>query len=236
MSENMEIWDKVKRPPEDALKTIKAGRLKGMTDVNPQWRIEVMTKIFGPIGIGWYYNVIKETFLDCGDQISVFIDIELFINHNEEWSKPIHGSGGKGLYVKEHSGLHMNDEAKKMAETDALGTAMKKLGVASDIYKGLWDGSKYVMTKEEADKDNKERREAKRLQKAKGDWFDPMLKLDVMALQEAFEASGYTSDKDEKEEMFRELINQVNSYEKLASIKELAKKKHAEVEGSIKQK
>jgi hypothetical protein len=42
--------------------------------------------------------------------------------------------------------MHSNDEGYKMAITDALSVAMKSLGVAADIYMGLWDGSKYKQT------------------------------------------------------------------------------------------
>jgi hypothetical protein len=55
--ENKRLWDKVKRPPETALKEIKGGRLSGMTDISPQWRYEIMTEIFGPCGIGWGYDI-----------------------------------------------------------------------------------------------------------------------------------------------------------------------------------
>lgn len=47
------------------------------------------------------------------------------------------------LVAQESSGLHANDEGYKMAITDALGTAVKMLGVAADVYAGKWDGSKY---------------------------------------------------------------------------------------------
>ena len=47
------------------------------------------------------------------------------------------------LIVSEKSGLRFNDEAKKMATTDALSVAMKQLGVGAEIYLGNWDGSKY---------------------------------------------------------------------------------------------
>jgi hypothetical protein len=39
--------------------------------------------------------------------------------------------------------LHTSDEGYKMAVTDALGTALKMLGVGADVYAGRWDGSKY---------------------------------------------------------------------------------------------
>ena len=38
--ENLEIYSKVRQVPTNAQKNITAGRLKGMTDINPQWRIE----------------------------------------------------------------------------------------------------------------------------------------------------------------------------------------------------
>ena len=47
------------------------------------------------------------------------------------------------LIQKESSGLYSNDEGYKMAVTDALGTAMKMLGVAAEVYLGNFDGSKY---------------------------------------------------------------------------------------------
>ena len=48
------------------------------------------------------------------------------------------------LVAQESSGLRASDEAYKMAITDALSVALKVLGVAADIYAGLWDGSKYL--------------------------------------------------------------------------------------------
>lgn len=144
MSDNLIIYKALSRPPKEALKKIKGGRLAGMSDVNPQWRIEMLTEQFGPCGIGWYYTITGTNIhAGNGDEKCVIIDIDLFVQHENEWSKPIHGVGGSMFVVKESSGLRTNDEAFKMATTDALSVAMKQLGVAADIYKGLWDGSKY---------------------------------------------------------------------------------------------
>lgn len=41
------------------------------------------------------------------------------------------------------SGMHNNDEAFKMAVTDALSVACKMLGIGADIYAGRMDGDKY---------------------------------------------------------------------------------------------
>ncbi len=144
---NLAIWDHVARPPASALKTIRGGRLKGMTDVNPQWRYRAMTDVFGPCGIGWRYDIVRIwTEPGVDGQIMLFAHISLNARDLEtgDWSAPIPGVGGSVLVSKEASGLHGNDEAVKMAVTDALSVAMKMLGVAADIYAGRWDGTKYA--------------------------------------------------------------------------------------------
>lgn len=145
MSKNKLFWNLLKRPPASALKRIEAGRLKGKSDINPQWRIEAMTEVFGPAGFGWTYRIVKQ-WLEQGanDQVAAFTEIELRVCVDGKWSEPIPGIGGSMLIAKESGGLHTNDEAYKMSLTDALSVAMKQLGVAADIYAGLWDGSKYV--------------------------------------------------------------------------------------------
>ena len=51
--ENLEIYNKLKEVPEEAQKKITGGRLNGMTDIKPMWRIEKLTEVFGICGIGW---------------------------------------------------------------------------------------------------------------------------------------------------------------------------------------
>ena len=42
---HMDIYEAVRTPPQEALKAIEAGRLKGMTDINPMWRIKALTEL-----------------------------------------------------------------------------------------------------------------------------------------------------------------------------------------------
>ena len=137
----LDIWNKVARPPKEALKTIKGGRLSGMTDVNPQWRLKVMTENFGPCGRGWKYTIDK-LWNEPGPDGVVMCFALVSVQIME--AAPIQGVGGSMLVAKESAGLRANDEGYKMAVTDALSTALKTLGVAADIYAGLWDGSKYL--------------------------------------------------------------------------------------------
>jgi len=149
-NDNMKLWNSVKQPPKSALKTIGAGRLKGMTDINPQWRLEAITDAFGPCGIGWYYTIEKMwTEAGAGGELMCFVHVHLHTLLAEpnpmtgKWSAPIVGIGGSALVAKESAGLRANDEGYKMALTDALSVAMKQLGFAADIYAGKFDGSKY---------------------------------------------------------------------------------------------
>jgi hypothetical protein len=141
---SLSVWNSFARPPREALKPIGGGRLRGKTDINPQWRMQVMTDVFGVCGFGWKYTVDRQ-WTEQGDagEIFAFVNISIFIKMNGEWSDAIPGSGGHFLVEKEKEGLHNNDEAFKMATTDALSVAMKTLGVAAEIYLGNWDGSKY---------------------------------------------------------------------------------------------
>jgi len=144
MSENLKIWNAVKQPPRTALKPIEAGRLKGKSDINPMWRYLVMTEQFGICGIGWRYEVVRLWTEPAPDnQVFAFAHINLYVKLGDQWSEAIPGIGGHMLAEKEKAGLHANDEGYKMSITDALGTAMKMLGVAADVYAGLWDGAKY---------------------------------------------------------------------------------------------
>jgi len=142
--DNLKIYNALKQPPKEALRQIQGGRLSGKTDINPQWRYKAMTEQFGMCGVGWKYEVTSKESKEASDgQVFAFVDINLYYKIDDKWSDPIPGSGGSMLVEKEKAGLHANDEGFKMATTDALSTAMKMLGVAADIYAGLWDGAKY---------------------------------------------------------------------------------------------
>lgn len=143
-NQNMRIYDKLRQPPKDALKEITAGRLKGKSDINPQWRYEAMTEVFGPCGIGWYYTIEKLWSEEAtnGEKFA-FANILLYIKDGNEWSMGIPGTGGSKLIEQERAGLHVSDEGYKMAVTDALSVACKFIGVGADVYRGRWDGTKY---------------------------------------------------------------------------------------------
>ena len=132
--ENLELYNKVREVPQDAKKTISAGRIKGFTDINPMWRIKCLTEQFGPCGIGWYYKTVEKWTETVGDEICAFVMIELYVLYDGKWTQPISGTGGSRLATKERSGVYVSDECYKMATTDALSVACKNLGIGADVY------------------------------------------------------------------------------------------------------
>ena len=149
---NLSIFNKVRKVPDNALKQINAGRLKGMSDVNPVWRILAMTDTFGICGVGWKYEITKQWTETYGNEIKGFCNINMFIKVDGEWSDAIPGTGGASFVAMERNGAYISDEVYKMALTDALSVAMKSIGVAADIYfsKGADLGTKYAINEQAA--------------------------------------------------------------------------------------
>lgn len=150
---NMELYDKVKSVPENAQRTIAAGRLKGMTDINPMWRIEVLTREFGACGRGWKVEDVffSETGYDEESVMKCELKLYYFDKELGDWSAPVFGVGAAKSRVKETKGIYIDDEAVKKAYTDALSVACKALGIGADIYRYGSSGSKYE-SREQADK------------------------------------------------------------------------------------
>ena len=142
-NENLALYNRVRSVPEHALKKIEAGRLKGKTDINPMYRIQCLTREFGPVGFGWYTEVSKKwTEAAENGELAVFVDINLYVRKDGEWSKPIHGTGGNKLLSFEKKwengeqvlSAYLDDDAYKKAYTDAISVAAKALGIGADVY------------------------------------------------------------------------------------------------------
>lgn len=143
---NLELYNKVRVVPDEAQKPIGGGRLKGMTDINPMWRIKTLTEQFGPCGKGWYFEILEERIEEGanGEKVA-FTKINLYVKYGEEWSKPVQGTGGSSFIAKEKSGLYTSDECFKMALTDAISVSCKSLGIGADIYYAK-DRTKYSVS------------------------------------------------------------------------------------------
>ena len=148
-NKNLELYNRVRDVPKEAIKPITAGRLKGKSDINPMWRIKKLTEEFGMCGFGWRYEILRMWNEEgANGEIASFVHINLFVRHDGEWSDAIQGIGGSSFVSNEKTGKYTSDECYKMALTDAISVACKSLGFAADIYFSN-DSTKYTENKPE---------------------------------------------------------------------------------------
>lgn len=136
--DNMKLYELGRVVPDNAKKTITAGRLKNMTDINPMWRIKKLTEMFGACGVGWWYEITNKEIVcdETTKQKAAFVDILLYFVDPESGhaSHGIPGTGGASFVAQESKGAYMSDECFKMALTDAISVAAKALGIGADVY------------------------------------------------------------------------------------------------------
>jgi hypothetical protein len=171
--EPLGIYNELKSVPSEFLKEIGAGRLKGMSDIKPQWRIMKLTEIFGPCGFGWKVQNLQFEYKQVSNnEIVVNCRLEFLYKVDDVWSEPIPATGGSKLATNESKGLYVSDEAEKMAYTDALSVAGKMIGLASDIYMGYggkYDGSN---TNTPSTNQNSSQGQNQAPQESKKKWFN----------------------------------------------------------------
>ena len=128
MENKMQIYDAVREAPNSAVKKITGGSYgaAGLSDINPQWRIETMTKLFGPVGFGWTWEPVE-----CFDRDGVLyahVIVKYADAQTGEWSKDIHGYGGTKFGGRDDSDIY------KSTMTDAVSNALRYLGVGADVW------------------------------------------------------------------------------------------------------
>ena len=155
LQRNVRFYHRFMTTPKDAQRSFNNGRFSG-TDINPMWRIKVLTEVFGPSGFGWWTQNVRYEFTEANvtppdakqeqKETSVFCELELIVKDPEtgEVSQPIYGVGGNTYIAWGKYGPRASDEAKKMAYTDALSIACKSLGIGHDIWYSN-DRTKYTM-------------------------------------------------------------------------------------------
>ncbi len=141
-SGNLRLWNRLKRTDPRATKPFtRAGGFRG-TQIDPAWRLQAMTEAFGPVGQGWGYEQTEWTIVER----MVFACVRVWSRDPDTGEKCFSGPqwGGTELMRRRRDGSEEpNDEAFKMSVTDALGKCLLQLGLAADVYLGLFDDSKY---------------------------------------------------------------------------------------------
>lgn len=140
--DRMRYWNALKRTDPRATKPFtRAGGFRG-TQIDPTWRLQIMTETFGPIGKGWGYEQLEWTIAER----MVFVCVRVWYRDPEtgeqHWTGP--QWGGTEMIRRRRDGAEApDDECFKMSITDALGKCLLQLGLGADIYMGQFDDSKY---------------------------------------------------------------------------------------------
>jgi hypothetical protein len=140
--DNLEFWNALKRTDPKATKPFqRPGGFRG-TQIDPAWRLQIMTEVFGPVGKGWGYEQLEWTVAER----MVFICCRVWYIDPQTGEKYFTGPqwGGTEMVRRNRDGTERpDDECFKMSMTDAIGKCMLQVGLAADIYLGQFDDSKY---------------------------------------------------------------------------------------------
>ncbi len=140
-ADSLYLWNRLKRTDPKATKPFaRPGGFRG-TQIDPTWRLQMMTEVFGPVGKGWGYEQMDWTIAER----MVFICAHVWYIDPQTgqtcWTGP---QWGGTEMLRRRNGIEApDDECFKMSMTDAVGKCLLQLGLGADIYMGQFDDSKY---------------------------------------------------------------------------------------------
>lgn len=139
MSDNLELWNRFADIDPEQTKPITGKPYKG-TSPKPQYVIRCLTEMFGPVGQGFGWEVLAEGFTPLGDEILHWCRIRFW--HGDGPGFESYGQTMARMSTK--SGMRNDEDAPKKSLTDAVTKAASQIGIASNIFMGRWDDSRYV--------------------------------------------------------------------------------------------
>lgn len=136
--DNLRIWSALEKTDPTATKPFsRAGGFRG-TATKPIYHEKKLTEHFGPCGMGWGMERPEFQLVTAENEILVFCTVAIWYVDGRESAK-VWGVGGDKVVARRGEGAFANDEAFKAAFTDALGNAMKHIGVGADVHMGEFD-------------------------------------------------------------------------------------------------
>ncbi len=136
------------------------------TAINPTYQNMKATELFGPVGMGWGWEIEKEDYVpgaafviegQVTHEVNHVIRLALWYLVTQEFVKmmpeaePFLGQKCKVIHYgqtafvgKNKFGAFTDEEAPKKSLTDAISKCLACLGFSADIHLGLYDSNKYV--------------------------------------------------------------------------------------------
>ena len=140
-SPNRHIWDAVEQTDPRYTKKVTLGR--SFTAIDPYRQIERATEVFGPVGEGWGYDIVRSFVTDATNQYVV--EVRMWHGNPEN---AFMQCGQAGLFIDRKQERPDADFAKK-AVTDAVTKCLSILGFNADIFLGKFEDNKYVQEMEQ---------------------------------------------------------------------------------------
>lgn len=138
-TKNLRYWDQFSDIDPKYTKAITGKPYKG-TSPNPHYVIRCLTEMFGPVGEGFGWDVEAEGFEHIGEEVLHWCRIRFWHGTGKGFS----AYGQTKALMKTRNGFMSDEDAPKKSLTDAITKAAAQVGVASNIFLGRWDDSKYV--------------------------------------------------------------------------------------------
>jgi hypothetical protein len=175
------IWNRVSKTDQGYTKPIVGKPYRGTT-VNVTYLIRRATEVFGPIGLGFGWEIDDERIEDGADGVRIHIVRLRFWYVLDGKRGEVVQFGQTAFVSKNKNGLFTDEDAPKKSVTDAIGKCLSYLGFSADIYTGEWDDNRHASTRDEEDRSRrKEEHEKARQSAPKGKQSSAAVILSAMA-------------------------------------------------------
>lgn len=143
--DNKALWNQAFVTDPRAVKQITGKQYQGSSP-KPYWLIERATDLFGPVGVGWGVTVKSERFerLSEHDVLHVAVVSVWFMQDGKRSESFDQMGGTKACYMTGSGKLMVDEDAGKKSVTDGMVKCLSMIGLAGDIFSGMWNDSKYV--------------------------------------------------------------------------------------------
>jgi hypothetical protein len=151
---NLDLWESVFTTDPTYTKQYKGdGGFQG-TAVSAMYVVMRATETFGPIGIGWGYTILEESYIEGGPlkvkegeqparAVMHSLKIELWYMRDGEKHCVTHYGNTPFVHTNKY-GVQTDFEAPKKSLTDAMKKALSMIGFTADIHMGMHDDQNYV--------------------------------------------------------------------------------------------
>lgn len=137
---NLDLWNKFADIDPAFTKPITGKAYKG-TSPSPHYVIRCLTEMFGPVGVGFGWEVVREDFTPMGEEVLHWCRIRFW--HTDR-ANAFDAYGQTKALMKTRNGPMLDEDAPKKSLTDAIVKAASQVGIAANIFLGRWDDSRYV--------------------------------------------------------------------------------------------